>query len=245
MDTHSVTYYKLSFKVQHDCPYTNFTKDLPSSIISHWCNWSRDVIEIRLREQLNLETKKMIEDLLQTMGSTVIRRTSGAKNTQVILQHCSCDELPPPTLQFIETYECLEMQPKIYAGGWEHYQILSFSTKDLNALILELQKKSLVKIISKTVVSEDAIHDALLIPTSTIIGGLTEKQARSMLIAFENGYYEIPRRSTAEDVSSRSHLARTSFTDHLRKAELKIITAIVPYLKMKTSGTMSDNDTVT
>ena len=84
----------------------------------------------------------------------------------------------------------------------------------------------------------------MLVPTSSIIGGLTEKQAWSLLTAFENGYYEIPRRSTAEQISLRTNITRTNYTDHLRKAELKIMSSIVPYLKMKSPEFRAEQDSV-
>ena len=239
-----MTYYKLSFKVQHECPHTRFTRDLPSSMISHWCNWSRDVIEIRFSYRHSSEIDQKVKGLLADLDSTVIRQTSEVSNTQFILQHCSCDKLPPPTLQSIERHECLELQPKIYVNGWEYYHVISFTSQDLNSPVKELQNTSNVEIISKTTVSENAIHDAMLVPTSSIIGGLTEKQAWSLLTAFENGYYEIPRRSTAEQISLRTNITRTNYTDHLRKAELKIMSSIVPYLKMKSPEFRAEQDSV-
>src|SRR5437016_14000944 len=41
----AMTHYEVAFKLQHECPYNAFSTKYPSVIISHWCNWSRDVLE--------------------------------------------------------------------------------------------------------------------------------------------------------------------------------------------------------
>lgn len=240
-----MTYYKISFRVEHDCPYSSFSKENPDDVISHWCNWSRDVIEIHGPKGIDAGFPDRVDSLLRDLGSKVIRRTSEEQNVQVILQHCSCDALPPPTLPVIEEHECLEIQPRTYAKGWEYYQVLAFSGQDVNGLVEGLYRTGQVEIISRTVVKEDSVHDSLMVSTSSILGQLTGRQAWAMLLAFENGYYDLPRRSNAEEIALRAEVPRTSYIDHLRKAEGKVITAIIPYLRMKALELPSRKSAVT
>ena len=62
---------------------------------------------------------------------------------------------------------------------------------------------------------------------------LTEKQARALLAAFEAGYYEFPRNVTTEDVSLSLGIARSTFEQHLNRAEHHVIRAMLPLVRMR------------
>ena len=62
---------------------------------------------------------------------------------------------------------------------------------------------------------------------------LTEKQARALLAAFEAGYYEFPRNITTEDVSLSLGIARSTFEQHLNRAEHHVIRAMLPLVRMR------------
>ena len=62
---------------------------------------------------------------------------------------------------------------------------------------------------------------------------LTEKQARALLAAFQAGYYEFPRRVTTEDVSQSLGIARSTFEQHLNRAEHHVVRAMLPLVRMR------------
>ncbi len=144
-----MTYYEVSFKLQHDCPYNDFSKEFPSATISHWCNWSRDVLEIANSDLENRDVKKALQEMLGKIGSKTIRTPRSSSNIHLIFQHCACDKLPPPTLPTIEKRNCLNLQPMVYAGGWEWYHITAFSDSDLKSLFRDLHKYFTVEITSR------------------------------------------------------------------------------------------------
>ena len=57
---------------------------------------------------------------------------------------------------------------------------------------------------------------------------LTEKQARALLAAYEAGYYEFPRKATTEQVSFSLGIARSTFEQHLNRAEHHVVRAMLP-----------------
>src|SRR5437879_13444860 len=67
---------------------------------------------------------------------------------------------------------------------------------------------------------------------SSLFGQLTGKQTKALLSAVEDGYFEIPKRTTAEDIAKRNGQPRSTFEEHIRKAESKIMFAIAPYMMM-------------
>ena len=228
-----MTYYEVSFKLQHDCPYNDFSKQHPSATISHWCNWSRDVLEIAHSDLQSGPVRKAIREMLDRINSRVIRTPNSSKHLRLVIQHCACDKLPPPTLPVIEKRNCLNMQPMIYSGGWEYYRITAFSDRDLRNLFKDFEKQCTVEVTSRRTISEDSIHTDLLVSTRSLFGDLTGKQVKALLTALDNGYYNLPRSATAEEIARRLKIPRTSFTDHLRKAQNKAIQSVGAYLRLQ------------
>ena len=74
--------------------------------------------------------------------------------------------------------------------------------------------------------------DAFLLSLSSLFGQLTEKQMKAMLSAIEGGYYEIPKRTTADDLARKQGQPRSTLEEHIRKAESKIVLAMAPYMMM-------------
>lgn len=229
----TMTHYEVAFKLQHECPYNAFSKEHPGVVISHWCNWSRDVLEIAHRDLENRTMLRSIHQLVKQLGTKVIRRTQARSNLQVVLQHCACDKLPPPTLPVIEKRNCLELQPAVYTDGWEWYHVVAFSERDLRDLFKDLDEYCILEVVSKRTISDESVRETLAVSTAMLLGNLTTKQLRALVVALDNGYYNLPRGATAGEIAKRLHIPRTSFVDHLRKGENKVLQAIGPYLRLE------------
>ena len=231
-----MTHYEVSFKLQHDhCPYNQFSKTHPSVIISHWCNWSKDVLEIAHRQIQDDHTiKQDVRKLTKALGAMIIRRSYARSSVQVVLMHCACDRIPPPTLPVIEKRNCLELQPAVYSDGWEWYRVIAFSERDLKDLFKDLDRHcNSIEILSRRSISDESVRDTFLLSTASLFGALTDKQARALMTALDNGYYRLPRSANAGDIARLMGVPRTSFVDHLRKAENKVLQAVGPYLRLK------------
>jgi len=227
-----MAHFEVAFKLQHECPYNVFSKMHPAVVISHWCNWSRDVLEIAHRDLGEESVQKSIRELTKALGTRIIRRSYASASLQIVLQHCACDKIPPPTLPVIESRNCLELQPAIYTGGWEWYRVIAFSEKDLKRLFKDLDEYCNVEVTSRRSISNESIRDTLLVSTTTLFSGLTGKQRRALIEALDNGYYHMPRRATAGKIAEKLGVPRTSYVDHLRKAENKVIQAVGSYLRL-------------
>ncbi len=229
-----MTYYELTFKLQHECPYNDFSREHPSTVISHWCNWSREVLEIADSNLRDTISRREILGMFKTIGSKIIRQSLASSSLQIVLQHCACDRLPPPTLPTIEKYNCLNLQPMVYTGGWEWYRVMAFSDQDIKKLFKDLERRHCdVEVTSRKSVSEESVHNSLLISAGSLLSALTEKQARALIAAIDNGYYNLPRSASAMEIAKRLGVPRTSFVDHLRKAQNKLIQTIGPYVRLK------------
>ena len=227
-----MTHFEVAFKLQHDCPYNAFSKVHPAAILSHWCNWSRDVLEIAHRDLHDERMQKSIQELTKALGTRIIRKSFTSSDIQIVLQHCACDKIPPPTLPVIEGHNCLEIQPAVYTGGWEWYRIIAFSERDLRHLFRELDEKCKVEVTSRRSISNESIRNTFLVSTSILFGNLTNKQRRALITALDSGYYQLPRRANAGQIAQSLRVPRTSYVDHLRKAENKVLQSVGSYLRL-------------
>src|SRR2546422_10071262 len=90
---------------------------------------------------------------------------------------------------------------------------------------------------SKRTISNKSVRETSPVSTATLLGKLTSRQLQALVMALDNGYYNIPRTATAGEIAQRLRVPRTSFVYQLRKGENKVLQAIGPYLRLKTSET--------
>lgn len=57
--------------------------------------------------------------------------------------------------------------------------------------------------------------------------GLTARQREAVAAAVDVGYYDSPRRGSVEDVATRLDVARSTAAEHLRKAESRVMAAVI------------------
>lgn len=62
-----------------------------------------------------------------------------------------------------------------------------------------------------------------IITTFSLGEPLTEKQSTALNLAKQNGYYDYPHKITIEELAKIMKISRTTFQEHLRKAERKVI----------------------
>jgi predicted DNA binding protein len=126
----------------------------------------------------------------------------------------------------------MEVPPTIPMGGWEHYRLVGFDDADLKGLVRDLDKIGTTEVLHKKTMSEGMTDDSTLISLNSLFGQLTRKQIAALVSAIENGYYEVPKRITADDLARRFGQPRSTFQEHIRKAESKVVLAMAPYMMM-------------
>jgi predicted DNA binding protein len=56
---------------------------------------------------------------------------------------------------------------------------------------------------------------------------LTEKQRTVLSSAFDNGYYDMPRRIDSKELAEKLDLRSSTFIEHRRKAERRLLASVL------------------
>lgn len=110
--------------------------------------------------------------------------------------------------------------PAIWHDGLEKYHVIARDQAELDRAIRELQTAGPVTVEEVSDVEPGTI--AVSAPLSHLVSGLTPRQLNAFRIAVEGGYYETPRKESTAALAARMSVTRTTFEEHLRKAERRV-----------------------
>jgi predicted DNA binding protein len=224
---------EVRIKLEHDCPYTRFTRALPQAEMLHWCSRESDVLELSSTSGLDpSELDAALNRLVKELGAKAVRNVSLGTRGRLIVQKHRFSSMKQNVNAAIERHNCMEVQPTVYRGGSEWYRILAFNNGDLIHLFGSLSKWADVSVVSRENLSERSARDTMTVSIEDLLGRLTEKQLKALLVALSAGYYDTPRRVRTLDISLRVNLPRTTYETHLRKAEGKVLRALTPYIEL-------------
>ena len=223
--------FEVTFRAKHECPYVHFSERHPDVRIVQWCNRRIDILEIECRD---IETFNRIgpdlQNLLLWKGGRVLRKSFGEKNIQVITKTCRDNRISPSISGVVEKNSCLEIQPVTYGSGWETHRIMGFRERDYKKLFKDLESLGPVEVLGKSVYREKSMIDTFAVSLSSVFRELTAKQAEAIAQALELGYYQVPKKVSTEQLAERNGVPRTTFEEHLRKAESKVLRALAPFI---------------
>lgn len=220
--------YSFVLEIQHNCPFSEFSRSHPEIEIDLWCNnGHHDILELK-GESSALE--KAIIDL-EKVG-TIIRIHPERNNVQIVFNLCKCDELPLNPIY--DRYDCLELPPVRYLAGREITNLL-VTAEDAGLILEDIRKEdptARVTVLKLAPLTDTSNLNPLFLPLDDLRKSLTEKQQQALSTAFNKGYYELPRMVFLEVLAKGMNIHRRTFEEHLRKAEKKIMRALIPSLSL-------------
>ena len=102
--------------------------------------------------------------------------------------------------------------------GYESWEITSLDEQTLREFIVNLQKEhSEVKVIDIQNKNLNEVYSPKIKPS------LTKGQTKALELAKQKGYYNFPRSIELKDLAKEAGISLSTFREHLRKAEKKII----------------------
>ena len=230
--------WEYSFKVKYDYPFIELSEKYPGARISMWCVWNREMLHVPIKHN-----ELMSE--LENYARRIDRVIEGYKETNdgiVLTMKCTCDLLES-IWNVTERNSCSLVHPATFLNGWGYFKVVTFNEIDAKNLFADLSKLGATELIKKKVVHVDAVPSTIWI--ESFFERLTEKQAEALLKAYDHGYYTSPREVTTDSIATSLGIARSTYEEHLRKAENRIMEAISPYLKLFRAGGFKKDEVVT
>ncbi|WP_137285614.1 helix-turn-helix domain-containing protein [Halorussus salinisoli] len=226
--------YEASFRVKHECPYRKISEHYPDLTIREWYLSDCQVIEITSPESPTDELLEEIDHL-----GTILHKSVNESGLHVVTQSCLCS-LEDSIIDRFEEYNCLYQPPTIHRQGWEHYTVIAFDESDVRALLHELEADRDIEVLSKTAITEQQIPHSMLAPVDQLFDDMTDRQLAALQLALESGYYEQPRKTSLRELADQTGVARSTYEEHLRKAENKLLTNAGQFLRLVIATSTGD-----
>jgi predicted DNA binding protein len=226
--------YEASFRVKHECPYREISENHPDLTIREWYLNDCQVVELTTPGSPTDELLAEIDRL-----GTILHKSVDNSGLHVVTQSCLCS-LEDSLIERFEEYNCLYQPPTIHRQGWEHYTVIAFDEGDVRALLQELEADRDIEVLSKTAITEQQIPHSMLAPVDQLFDDVTDRQMAALRLALESGYYEQPRQTSLRELADQTAVARSTYEEHLRKAENKLMTNAGQFLRLVTATSSAD-----
>ena len=221
--------FDVSLKLDHSLPFCGLSRLIPSVSIQRRCNLQGDILEFQASRTEDAEKlEPALRKMLKALGAKLIRfNRYSSKNLEAVIGcRCATDN---SSVALIEWAGCIPVMPVSYHGGLEHCRMIAFTKDSLNEAIGGLSKVSKVEIESKSVIPRESAKGAITVPVDEFLGTLTRRQLAAFISAMQMGYYSMPKGATIDEIAAKQGMKRSTYEEHLRKAELKILQAVRPY----------------
>lgn len=224
-------FYDSRIRVQHPCPFCDLSVAFPEAEMSLWCNRMNEVFHISLPSRSQLEEALMAVE--RTLGGRQI--ICDGSSALTITRECLCDKYRSVS-SIADECECWLVPPTTYSGGWEAHRVFSASKASLRRFVDELGRTGRIEIVSHAPRERlDFLRDMVVVPVH-FFEGLTNRQVQALVSAYEHGLLDLPARKRMDRVAKMEGVSRSTFGEHLRKAQLQILRNSYPFLKLRAAG---------
>lgn len=210
--------YRFSFKVRHkNCFETGLSLKFPKHHIT-----VVDIQSTHPKEKQYFyyisgkagEFDKIIKHLKKSKGYKKVQEIERSKDTLllvVVLYQKGYIQ------NVIQKYNGFFIDLHTVSGGYEYWHVGAVNRDSIDKMLDEFKEMGDLKVLS---IGEVQFAHRLL----------SEQQKKVFLYAFENGYYEIPRKTTIAKIAKALKLNSATVGEHLLKAENKLIKSVAKKL---------------
>lgn len=218
--------WELSFRSRFRDPLVEFSAEFPEYPLSVWSVWTKELLQLPTddaRAVHRLETRLKRARRLVEMSRSV---DSG----RLYLLKASDRRSESATRSLVASNDCLDVPPITFRDGWQYLQVVSFDEDRSRRLYRKLAERGPTELIRKREMPYGILSASPWI--EGLFRDLTDRQIEALLAAHRRGYYASPRRVTTERIAVDLHRSSSTFEEHRRKAENRIIDALAPYLEL-------------
>ena len=206
--------YKFSFKIQHrNCAETGLSKIFPKHHITVVDIQSRNPKEKQYFYYITGDEKQfdsIIAHLKKSSAYKVTKEIERSKDTLLLLVVLHQKGY---VQNVIQKYHGFFIDLHTVHGGFEYWHVGVVDREAIKPMLAELKKAGMLTVLS---IGKVDFSHTLLSP----------QQKKVFQYAYEQGYYELPRKTTMERLAKALKLNHATLGEHLMKAENKLITAM-------------------
>jgi predicted DNA-binding protein (UPF0251 family) len=111
--------------------------------------------------------------------------------------------------------------------GYQLMELGALKKETLSNFLKKASKKMDIEVIS---LKQEKVRD-IFVPYA--FPTLTEMQKKILLFAFNHGYYDFPKKTNIKKMSKALGVSQTTFQEHLRKAEKKVMPFLLENLALR------------
>lgn len=215
--------YEATFELQGKGLVAELSSEFDADI-QLWCNDHSDLLYVR---------SERVTAFRDELHGRVGVQESMREGNQLVLVTNSCLREEERTL--IETHladnGCLSLPPLTYESGVKRSKVLALDPAALTAVYDGLRESGAVTVRAKREIK--GLHPEVpILGLDDMFPTLSDRQLETFRIAYDRGYYEVPRRTTTEELGEELGVDRRTAEDHLRRAENKIAGALADHLTL-------------
>ena len=219
-------------RVHHPCPYCDVSVEFPETLFQLWCDNRRDIFLVSSPSVDELH--RAVRALRDSFHGR--RLIEDGRDALVVVPDFEWAE-PPSVTGLARRTGVWVVHPVVYYGGTETYRLVAPTKASLNRLVLRVRRVGDEEVLS---VSERSGLDAVReLPVASVhfFEGLTDPQSRSLIAALDGGLFDVPSRTSWETVAHRVGVSRSTFGEHLRKGQLRLLRNSYAALKARSQMT--------
>lgn len=217
--------WEVSMRARYDYPFIALSGTLPETPIAMWCVWNRELLQVPSRDP---QVIKGVERAIRKAGR-VVDEWVDARSSRLFLLQCTCDRYDS-LWNVIDKHECWDAPPVVFQDGWANFRIISFDQGRTRELFDDFRHRGSAELVRKRELPLSVLPTSVW--TNSLFAGLTQKQTEALLRAHRFGYYTSPRQVTTEEIANSLGVGRTTYEEHLRKAENRVMGVLMPYLQL-------------
>lgn len=223
--------YQLALKLDHSLPFSGLSKRFPKVAISRWCNREVDILEAESSRGSIDSFEAGLKDVAKELSASLIHVHRYSHSALEAVVKCRCAG-SNSSIAVVEASNCIPIMPVTYSEGFEHIKLFAFTQEDQKAAIDNLSSISTVTVEGRGQLERHSARPAMTVSVDDFLGMLTGKQLLALVEAIDMGHYSMPKKVTVDQIAAKLKMPRSTFEEHLRKAEVKVIRNLRPYARI-------------
>lgn len=211
------------FKLIHDCIMGNRCKQFGVIVQAYEINEEKKGKEVLTQSLHQLigekeSIKKFIKDLKKDKN---VKYLEANNNTVFII-----DNKKNKTVSEFSKKLFFVKPVVVDKEGWEHWELAAHKKEDLTNFIKQIKPKSYEFVLQR--LEKTPLQDIYF---PKVLPKITDTQKRAFELAVQEGYFSSPRKTNLRKLAEKMNISVSTYQNHLRKAETKILPDILYFLK--------------